>query len=127
MKEVRVLLGSELNGLGMTIKQLIDQNLVNPKIRDKAKKLKGSLVIREAETGIAVTIFFRKGELQIQNDIIEKPSAHLEAGFDSLAEISSGEVGPIKALLTRRIKAGGNLLKLLKMSQVLICKEESQR
>lgn len=126
MKEVCVL-GSELNGLGMTIKQLIDQNLVNPKIWDKAKNLKGSLVIREADTGVAVTIFFRKGELQIQNDAIEKPSAYLEAGFDSLAEISSGEVGPIRALLTRRIKAGGNLLKLLKISQVLICKEESQR
>jgi putative sterol carrier protein len=33
-------------------------------------------------------------------------------------------VGPIKAVLTGKIKAGGNLLKLLKMAKAVIVKED---
>jgi putative sterol carrier protein len=44
----------------------------------------------------------------------------VEGGFEELSEISSGQVGPIRALLGKKIKAGGNLLKLLKMSKVII-------
>ena len=124
MREVKTI-GDELNGLGMTIKQIMDQNLNSPRTWKKINKLKGSLIVREADTGVAITILFNKGEFKIQNDAIESPSAYLEAGFDALADISSGAVGPIRALLTGRIKARGNLLKLLMVSHVLITREES--
>ncbi len=77
-------------------------------------------MVREAGTGIAVSLFFNKGDIQIQNEAINKPSAYLEAGFEELSELSSGQVGPIMALIRGKIRAGGNLWKLLKMSKTLI-------
>ncbi|MBL7204896.1 MAG: SCP2 sterol-binding domain-containing protein [Desulfobacteraceae bacterium] len=123
MDEVKVK-GEDLNGLGWTIKSLIDGNLEKPKVWESVKKIRGSLVVRETGADVAVTVFFDKGEIEIEDGAIKKPSAHLAAGFDELAELTSGQVGPIKALLTGKIKAGGNLLKLLKMAKAVIDREE---
>lgn len=113
-------LGEELNGLGMTLKQIIDDNMQILEIKEKVSRLKGNLVVREKQSGISSTIFFNKGDLRIQNDAPDRTTAFIEAGFIELADISSGRMGPIKALLTGKIKAKGNLIKLLAMSQVLI-------
>lgn len=123
MGEVKVK-GEDLNGLGWTIKSLIDGNMEKPKVWDRVKKIRGSLVVRETGAGVAATVFFDKGEIEIQDGALKRPSAHLAAGFDELAEITSGQVGPIRALLTGKIKAGGNLLKLLKMAKAVIDREE---
>jgi len=115
-----VILGEELNGLGITLRQIIDDNLKIPKIKEKVSRLKGNLVVREKQSGISTTIFFNKGDLRIQNDAPDRITASIEAGFLELADISSGRLGPIRALLTGKIRAKGNLIKLLKMSQALI-------
>lgn len=114
----------DLNGLGWTIKSLIDANMENPKVWNSIKKIRGSLVVRETGADVAVTVFFDKGEIEIQDGAINKPSAYVAAGFDELAELTSGQVGPIRALLTGKIKAGGNLLRLLKMAKAVINREE---
>lgn len=124
MAEVKII-GKELNGLGLTVKQLIDENIKHPETWKSIEKIEGSLVLREIDADVSVTIFFDKGEISIQNDSITKPSTYLEANFETLAEISSGQLGPIRALMTRKIKAGGNLLKLLRMSKALISLEET--
>ncbi|MBC8466521.1 MAG: SCP2 sterol-binding domain-containing protein [Deltaproteobacteria bacterium] len=123
MGEVKVK-GEDLNGLGWTIKSLIDGNMENPKVWANIKKIRGSLVVKETGADVSVTVFFDKGEIEIQDGAVRKPSAHLAAGFDELAEITSGQLGPIRALLTGKIKAGGNLLKLLKMAKAVINREE---
>jgi len=123
MTEVGVI-GDELNGLGMVIKQVLDENLAEPRVRKSTTNLSGTLVVREKGTGISVSLFFNRGEIQIQNEAIDTPSTYLIAGFDELSELSSGQMGPIKALITGKIKAGGNLWKLLKMSKILIRNEE---
>ncbi len=123
MGEVKVK-GEDLSGLGWTIKSLIDRNMENPKIWNSIKKIKGSLVVRETGADIVVTVFFDRGEIKIQDGAVKKPSAWLAAGFDKLAELTSGQIGPIRALLFRKIKAGGNLLKLLKMAKAVIDREE---
>ena len=123
MGEVKVK-GEDLNGLGWTIKSLIDRNMKNPKIWNSIKKIKGSLVVRESGADIAVSGFFDTGEITIQDGAVKKPSAWVAAGFDELAELTSGQIGPIRALLFRKIKAGGNLLKLLKMAKAVIDREE---
>jgi len=123
MGEVKVK-GEDLNGLGWTIKSLIDANMENPKVWANIKKIRGSLVVKETGADVSVTVFFDKGEIEIQDGAVRKPSAHLAAGFDELAEITSGQLGPIRALLTGKIKAGGNLLKLLKMAKAVINREE---
>ena len=122
MAEVKVL-QEDLNGLGWTIKSLLDQNLEHEKVRRATEKIKGSLVVTESDAEVTVTLFFEHGELSIKNGSTLKPSAGLSGGFDELSEVISGQVGPIKALLTGRIKARGNLLKLLKMARAIITRD----
>jgi putative sterol carrier protein len=73
---------------------------------------------------VAVTIFFNNGDVRIQDGAIDKPTSYVEGGFEELSEISTGQVGPIRALLGKKIRAGGNLLKLLKMSKVIINRQQ---
>ena len=121
MKIPEVSVGNEeLSGLGSILKQVMDETLKDPKIWKAIKKLKGTLVVRERDSKVAACIIFNNGNVQIQNEAIGKPTAYVEGGFEELSEISSGKVGPIWALFSRKIKAGGNLLKLLKMAKVII-------
>ena len=115
--------GEELNGLGWVLRQVMDETLQDPKTWKAIRKLKGTLVVRETGASVAVTIFFNNGDVRIQNGATDKRTAYVEGGFEELSEISSGQVGPIRALLGKKIKAGGNLLKLLKMSKVIISRQ----
>ena len=123
MAEVKVR-GEDISGLGWTIKSLLDGNLEKPERWHKIKKIRGSLVVRETGADVANTVFFNKGEIEIEDGAIAKPTAYVEAGFDELSELISGQVGPVKALITGKIKAGGNLLKLLAMAKAMITKED---
>lgn len=122
MAEVKVREGEELNGLGLMLKEIIDRNLQDPGKYRAVEKLKASVVIRESSSGVAVTLHFRAGEIEIQNDAIEKPTAYQEAGFENMAYISSGQLSPTWALLTGKVKARGNLLVLLKISKIMVLK-----
>jgi putative sterol carrier protein len=122
MEEVAVI-GEDLNGLGWTIKSLMDQNLEKPDIYEKVRRIKGSLVVREIGADVAVTVFFQKGRFQIKDGDTARPSAYLAASFEHLSELTSGQVHPITALLTGKIQARGNLIKLLKMARAVISRE----
>jgi putative sterol carrier protein len=122
MPEVKVKEGEGLNGLGKMLKETMDTNLEDPKIYKRVEKLKGSVVIKESTSGVAVTLHFRQGEIEIQNDAIEKPNAYQEAGFENMAYISSGQLNPTMALLTGKVKARGNLLLLMKITPIMVLK-----
>ena len=119
MTELKVL-QEDLNGLGWTIKSLMDENLKRPEVYESIKKIKGILVVTEADADVTVSLIFDRGDLSICNGAKARPSARLSGSFLNLSEVISGEVGPIRALLTGKIKARGNLLKLLKMAKALI-------
>ncbi|OGO57942.1 MAG: hypothetical protein A2025_00980 [Chloroflexi bacterium RBG_19FT_COMBO_47_15] len=122
MAGIKVKEGEELNGLGAMLKEIIDGNLKDPKKYRSVERLKASVVIREATSGVAVTLHFKQGEIEMQNDAIDEPTACMEAGFENLAYISSGQLSPIKAILTGKLKASGNLLTLLKISNITVLK-----
>jgi putative sterol carrier protein len=122
MPEVRLKEGEELNGLGTMLKEIMDTNLKDPKKFKSIEKLKGSMVIRESTSGVAVTLHLNEGELELQNDAIDKPTAYMTAGFENLAYISSGQLSPIMAMLTGKLKAGGNPFMLLKVSNITVLK-----
>lgn len=122
MAEVKVKKGEELNGLGTMLKEIMDSNLKDPKKCRSVEKLKASVVIREATSGVAVTLHFKQGEIEMQNDAIDKPNAYQEAGFENMAYISSGQISPTMALLTGKVKARGNLLVLMKISPLMVLK-----
>jgi len=122
MTEVKVQIGEELNGLGAMLKEIMDTNLKDPKRFKSVEKAKGSVVIKESTSGVAVTLLLDGGKLELQNDTIAKPTAYMEAGFENLARISSGQVNPIVAILTGKLKSRGNLLLLLKVSRIMVLK-----
>ncbi len=113
--------GDELNGISRMIRSLMEGNLGDPAVGRKAGRLKGSLVMKDPGTGVAATVLFNRGEIEIRNGALAGPSAFVEAGFDELAEISSGRLWSVaKALMSRKVKVKGNLFKLLKMTQVIL-------
>ena len=120
VNEVRVKTGEELNGLGTMLKEIMDANLKDPKKHKSIEKAKGSVVIKESTSGVAVTLYLDQGQLELQNDAITKPTAYMEAGFENLAHISSGQLNPVVAMLTGKLKSGGNPLLLLKISKILV-------
>jgi len=122
MTEVRVL-DEDLNGLGWAIKSLLEQNLERAEVRRGVEKIEGSLVVTEENADVTVTLFFQRGELAIQNNAVDRPTGRLSGGFEDLSEVISGQVGPVRALLTGRIKARGNLIKVLKMARAIISRE----
>jgi len=85
-------------------------------------KVKGSVVIKESTSGVAVTLHLDQGKLELRNDAVANPTAYMEAGFENLAHISSGQLSPIVAMLTGKMKSRGNPLLLLKVSKVMILK-----
>jgi putative sterol carrier protein len=122
MTEVKVKEGEELNGLGAMLKEIMDTNLKDPNKYKSIGKVKGSVVIKESTSGVAVTLYLDQGKLELQNDAIAKPTAYMEAGFEDLAHISSGQLSPIVAILTGRLKSRGNPLLLLKISKIMVLK-----
>jgi putative sterol carrier protein len=122
MTEVKVKTGEELNGLGTMLKELMDTNLKDPNKYRSIEKVKGSVVIKESTSGVAVTLYLDQGQLELQNDAITKPTAYMEAGFENLAHISSGQLNPVVAMLTGKLKSGGNPLLLLKISKIMVLK-----
>lgn len=122
MAEVKVKEGEELNGLGTMLKEIMDTNLKDPDKYKSVEKAKGSVVIRESTSGVAVTLRLDQGKLHLQNDAIAKPTAYMEAGFENLAHVSSGQLNPIVAMLTGKLKSRGNPLLLLKVSKIMVLK-----
>ena len=122
MTVIKVKEGEELNGLGVMLKEIMDTNLADPEKHKSIEKLKASVVIRESTSGVAVTLHLNQGRLELQNDAIAKPTAYMEAGFENLAHISAGQLNPIVAILTRRLKSRGNPLLLLKISRIMVAK-----
>lgn len=122
MTEVKVKEREELNGLGVMLKEIMDTNLKDPLKYKSVEKVKGSVVIKESTSGVAVTLNLDQGKLELQNDAIARPTAYMEAGFENLAHISSGQLGPIVAILTGKMKSRGNPLLLLKVSKLMILK-----
>ena len=122
MTAIKVKEGEELNGLGVMLKEIMDANLADPEKHKSIKDVKASVVIRESTSGVAVTLHLNGGELELQNDAIAKPTAYMEAGFENLAHISAGQLNPIVAILTRKLKSRGNPLLLLKISKIMVAR-----
>ncbi len=122
MTAIKVKEGEELNGLGVMLKEIMDTNLADPDKHKSIEKVKASVVIRESTSGVAVTLHLSQGKLELENDAIAKPTAYMEAGFENLAHISAGQLNPVVAILTGRLKSRGNPLLLLKISKIMVVK-----
>ena len=122
MTAIKVKEGEELNGLGTMLKDIMDTNLADHEKRKSLEKVEASVVIKESTSGVAVTLHLNQGKLELQNGAVAKPTAYMEAGFENLAHISAGQLNPILAILTRKLKSRGNPRLLLKISRMMVVK-----
>ena len=72
--------------------------------------------------GVAVTVNFREGEIEIQNDTVDKPTSYMETDLENLAYINSGQLSPMKAMFTGELKSRGNPLTRLKIARITVLK-----
>lgn len=117
MQKVQVI--GEINGLGATLLPIMEQSVEEPERWKSLKKIKGSFVATERDSGVSITIIYDKGDIRLQSGAISNPSASLIADFETVAAYSSGELNPIIGVLTGKISVRGNIFKLLKMVKIV--------
>ena len=118
-----------LSGLGMMMKQYLEQNLAefDYKVR-QGLGLRGRVSVT-VEKSIAVTVTFDGSKIYIENGIQGRPDLNLKGSFVVMAGILSGQADPLMEVARRRVKLGGiprrplmalNILKFLKVPEELL-------
>ena len=118
MPEVDVESIGGLSILGLMLKHWMDENLRDPDSVKHVKNLNAAVVVRVS--GMVITIYFRDGEIRMENGAAEKPTASVEGSLDAFLGIGTGRRNPILTLIKREVKFKGNLLKLFKIRKVII-------
>jgi hypothetical protein len=103
----------QANLVSLFLKGLLEQNLGQPRLAHKAKKMVGQFLIRAGQ--MEVTLRFEGGVVRIiSGSTSTPPSAHVEASLEDLiAMVVQGKM--VTPVLLRRIRVGGNLWRLLKL------------
>ena len=99
---------SNLNGLGQMIGQYLEQNLRDfEKKRRQARRL-NLITSVEVEKGISTTIRFQPTAIRLENGIAADSELHLKGSYLHLADLMTGKMNPISAVIKRKV----NLLKI---------------
>lgn len=98
--------GEKLNGLGMILRQYLEQNLAD--FEDKVQQARGiqSRVSVEVEKGVAITISFEGERIQIENGIGDDPDLFLKSSYITLSEVLSGKAKPLREILKGKVRLG---------------------
>lgn len=122
--EAKVKEGEVLNILGMVLKNTVDKNLQDPKKSKGIQKMEGILVVKASDADMLASISFKRGDIHVQNGALDNPTVHMTGSFTNLAKVNTAQIGPIRAMLTRKVNVKGNPLKALRMSGAIIRKED---
>ncbi len=96
--------GEALNGLGMLLKQYLEQNLAEFEAKARqAFRIRGRVAV-EVDKGIAITISFQGERIQIKNGVRDHPDLHLSSSYLLLSKVLSGKANPYLELIRRNIK-----------------------
>ena len=98
--------GEQLNGLGMMMRQYLEQNL-----EDFQYKVREGLRIQcrvsvEVERGISVTTTFLGERIILENGVAEGLDLYLKSSYLLLTKVLSGKANPLWELLKGNIKLG---------------------
>lgn len=92
-----------INGLGSMIGQYLEQNLRDSeKKRRQAQRLNFCTSV-EVEKGISTTIRFQGTAIQLENGIASDTDLHLKGSYLHLADLMTGRLNPISAILGKKI------------------------
>lgn len=118
---VRIPNPEHMNLMGLLMRGLLEGAVKIPSVNARARSLRGDVLIIAGT--MAVRLRFTGDEILLVPDEDKKPRATVRGDLKSLLEVVAGE-GLLRPVLTRKVKASGNLLMLLKLLP-LICAPKS--
>lgn len=93
MSQVSLAPGAEDNGLASMIAGLIEQNLADaPRKRADFQRMRGRVAIVAEDAGVAVTLVFDGGRLQVHDGIAGVPDVTVRADSDDVVALSQVEL-----------------------------------
>lgn len=110
--EVKVAREDEASIMVLMLKRIIQKNLKDEKVVENIKNLKVSIVIKVGR--MRATLYFKEGEITLENGEIESPSAEIEGSLKSFLNIALGR-NFVVPMIMRELKIRGNILNLLKL------------
>ncbi|MBI3961213.1 MAG: SCP2 sterol-binding domain-containing protein [Deinococcus sp.] len=112
MPEVIVADREHMNLLGLFLASLLEQRLAQPARSRQLQGLRGPIVVRSGK--MAVTLHVTNGAVVCQRGADPKARAIVNGDLDTLLRLGLGQL-PLVALVSRRLRLGGNVLALWRL------------
>ena len=109
---VRIPDPEHMNLMGLLMRGLLESSLIDPRVNAGARKLHGD--VRIVAGTMVVILRFTGDEILLVCDEDKKPRATVRGDMKSLLEVVAGEK-LLRPVLTRKVRASGNLLMLLRI------------
>lgn len=106
----------EMNLLGYILRSLVERNLKRPKGARALLKMKGTVLVGASK--MRLTLDFSGEDLVMEVGAQGKPDVRVVGSMDALLGVSLGK-GMVWPVLTRRLKVGGKVWRLLRMLPLL--------
>ncbi len=107
--------GADANGLALMVASLISQNLADaPEKRRDFARMHGRVAIVAEDAGVAITLAFDRGRLEVHDGIAGMPDVTVRADSDDVIALSQVELTRRFALPDPR---GGNTRKVFQRSR----------
>lgn len=109
----------EMNLLGYILRSLVERNLDTPRGVRALSKMKGTVLVGASK--MKVTLDFSGEDLQVEvgePSSQGKPDVRVVGSMDALLGVSLGK-GMVWPVLTRRLRVGGKVWRLLRMLPLL--------
>jgi hypothetical protein len=118
--------GESASGLADLLHQFLEQQVADPARARRAARLRGSLLFRAAEDpAVCVRIAFSGDRIDVADDAGEAAGVPvITSDFLTTAHLTTGEEGPLRLLLSRRLRVrlplarGPFLLRALRLMRV---------
>lgn len=108
----------QINGLGMMIRQYLEQNLEDFDYKvEQGLKLRGCVSV-EVEKGISTTIYFHGSTIRIENGVGLDPDLYMSSSYLLLAKTLTGQASPLWGILQRKIKIKARPKRLIQMFKI---------
>ncbi len=106
----------EMNLLGYILRSLVEKNLNTPKGARALLKMTGTVLVGASK--MRLTLDFSGEDLVMEVGARGKPDVRVVGSMDALLGVSLGK-GMVWPVLTRRLKVGGKVWRLLRMLPLL--------
>jgi hypothetical protein len=106
----------EMNLLGYILSSLVKRNLETPKGARAFSKMKGTVLVGASK--MKVTLDFSGNDLEMEVGEQGKADVRVRGSMDTLLGVSLGK-GMVWPVMTRRLKVGGKVWRLLRMLPLL--------